>query len=98
MKRIDIEKEKFDLFRLFDFARSEPVLLLTHGEEFIISRADNFEDEVEKLRNSRSFQAFLDSRMKCKIKFPIEDVEKEVEKELQAESKKDGKRKRLTKR
>ena len=88
MKSIDIEKEKVDLFHLFDFARTEPVLLLAYGEEFIISRADSFDDEVKKHRNSKSFQAFLDRRMKCKIRFPIEDIEKEIEKELQEESKK----------
>ncbi|MCP4109847.1 MAG: hypothetical protein GY749_30735 [Desulfobacteraceae bacterium] len=80
MKAIDIEKDKIGL------TRKESVLLLADGEEFIISRADDFEAEAEAIRNSASFQSFLDRRMKCKTRFPIEDIEKEVEDELKAES------------
>ncbi len=86
MKAIDIEKDKIGLAQIFSFARKESVLLLADGEEFILSRADDFEAEVEAIRNSASFQSFLDRRMKCKIRFPIEDIEKEVEDELKAES------------
>ncbi|MDM8550191.1 hypothetical protein QUF72_08945 [Desulfobacterales bacterium HSG2] len=87
MKTIDLGKERIELSRIFNFARSEPVLLLTGEEEFILSRADDFEAEVEAIRNSKKFQEFLDNRMKCKVRFPIEDIEKEVENELQSESK-----------
>ncbi|MCP4345457.1 MAG: hypothetical protein GY795_08015 [Desulfobacterales bacterium] len=86
MKAIDIEKDKIGLTQIFNIARKESVLLLADGEEFILSRADDFEAEVEAIRNSVSFQSFLDRRMKCKIRFPIEDIEKEVEDELKAES------------
>lgn len=86
MKAIDIEKEKIELAQIFSFARKEAVLLLANGEEFILSRADDFEAEVEAIRNSSSFQSFLDERMKCKKRFPVEDVEKEVEDELKAQS------------
>ncbi|OQX28321.1 MAG: hypothetical protein BWK80_00915 [Desulfobacteraceae bacterium IS3] len=86
MKIIDIKKEKIGLTRIFNFARKESVLLLADGEEFILSRADDFEAEVEAVRNSAGFQSFLDSRMKCRTRFPIEDIEKEVEDELKAES------------
>jgi hypothetical protein len=83
MRTIDLQKEKFELSQLFDTARSEPVLLLTpDGDEFILSHADEFDDEVEALRNSQSFQTFLDERMKCDIRFPLEAIEKEVEDEL----------------
>jgi len=87
MKAIDIEKEKIEFAQIFGFARKESVLLLANGEEFILSRADDFEAEVEAIRNSRSFQSFLDERMKCKTRFPVEDVEKEVEDELKAKLK-----------
>jgi len=59
----------------------------------MIAKTNFFDDEVEKHRNSKSFQAFLDTRMECDIRFPIEEIEKEIEKELHAESEKDGKRK-----
>jgi hypothetical protein len=87
MKTIDLQKEKLELSQIFDSARIEPVLLLTgDGQEFILSPADEFEAEVEALRNSRSFQAFLDERMKCKVRFPIEEIEKEIEDELKSQS------------
>ncbi len=85
MKAIDIEKEKIELAQIFGFARTESVLLIANGEEFILSRADDFDAEVEAISNSQSFQSFLDERMKCKTRFPIEDIEKEVEDELKAE-------------
>jgi hypothetical protein len=50
--------------------------------EDALSQADGFETEVEALRNSQKFQAFLDERMKCKVRFPIEELEQEIEAEL----------------
>ncbi len=86
MKTIDLEKEKLELSQIFETARLEPVLLLAEdGEEFILSPADEFESEVEALRSSRRFQAFLDERMKCKVRFPLEEIEKEIEEELNSQ-------------
>jgi hypothetical protein len=83
MKAIDLAKEKYELSHIFNFARTETVLLLTkNGEEFIISRADDFESEVEALRSSPAFQTFLEKRSKCKVKFSIEELEKEIDEEL----------------
>ncbi len=88
MRTIDLEKKELGLSQILESARLEPVLLLAeNGEEFILSPADEFEAEVEALRNSRSFQAFLDERMKCKTRYPIEEIEKEIEDELKAQSK-----------
>lgn len=88
MKTIDLEREKLELSQVIESARLEPVLLLAeNGEGFIISPADEFEAEVEALRNSPHFQAFLDERMKCKVRFPIEEIEKEIEEELKSQSK-----------
>lgn len=83
MKTIELEKESLDIFQIIRFARIEPVLLLTDdGQEFIVSQADDFEAEVEALRNSQRFQEFLDERMKCHIRYPIEDLEEEIKEEL----------------
>ncbi len=78
MKTVDLEKENLELSQIFNFARLEPVLLLTDNQEFILSLADEFESEVEALRNSRSFQTFLDERAKCEVRFPIEEIEVEL--------------------
>jgi hypothetical protein len=47
---------------------------------------DDFEAEAEAVRNSINFQSFLDGRMKCRVRCPIEDIEKQIKEELMAES------------
>ncbi|HEX9731592.1 MAG TPA: hypothetical protein VGG06_06340 [Thermoanaerobaculia bacterium] len=83
MKTIDLGVQRVEMDRIFDFATTEPVLLLTaDGREFVVSQADDFEAEVEALRNSESFQRFLDERMKSRVRIPLEVVENEIEEEL----------------
>jgi hypothetical protein len=83
MKTIHLNTTKCDLDSAIDMARHEPLLLLTaDGEEFLMSLADDFEKEVEALRQSPSFQRFLDERSACSRRIPLEDVEAEIEQEL----------------
>ena len=83
MKTVNLDKEKLNLKELINLARNEPVLLLTSdGKEFFISEADNFEKEVETLRESKAFQRFLDERSACTRRIPLEEIEQEIEKEL----------------
>ncbi len=80
MKTIDLGIQRVEMAWIFDFAETEPVLLLAaDGREFVLSQADDFEAEVESLRNSHSFQRFLDERMKCTKRTPLEVIEKEIE-------------------
>jgi hypothetical protein len=80
---IDLATEKPDLETVIDLARHEPVLLLTpDGGEFCIAQADDFEREVEALRNSPAFQRFLDKRSRCKERIPLEKIQEEIEREL----------------
>jgi hypothetical protein len=80
MRTINLESESVELSQVLTIARTESVLLLTNdGDEFLLSRADDFDSEVESLRNSPSFQTFLDKRMNWKTTFPIEEIEKEIE-------------------
>jgi PHD/YefM family antitoxin component YafN of YafNO toxin-antitoxin module len=58
-------------------AHKEPVLVLTSdGEEFILSQADDFDREVEALRNSQTFQKFLEERSQCKARIPLSEIER----------------------
>ncbi len=53
------------------------------GKEFILTEADDFEQEVEQLRNSIAFQRFLDERSsQCQQHMPLDDVLREIEAEL----------------
>jgi hypothetical protein len=81
MKMIDLAQHKLDVEQLLELARQGPVVLLTaEGEEFCVVEADDFDREVETLRNSRAFQQFLDERSKDKRTIPLEELEKELEK------------------
>ena len=83
MKTVDLEKENLDLKAVLALARREPVLLVTSdGKEFCLAEADDFEKEVETLRNSPAFQRFLDERLACSRRVPLEEIEKQVEEEL----------------
>jgi hypothetical protein len=76
MKTIDLTQHKLDVEQLLALARQGPVLLLTaEGEEFCVAEADDFDREVEALRNSRAFQQFLDERSKDKRTVSLEDLE-----------------------
>ena len=46
------------------------------NEEFCVAEADDFEKEVEALRNSQAFQQFLDERSKDKRTISLEELEK----------------------
>jgi len=86
MKAISLKQNLLES-KVFDMARQEPILLLMpDGREFILSPADDFEAEVSTLRNSISFQAFLEERRKCQVKIPLEDIEREIDEELKNSS------------
>ena len=66
------------------FAEQEPLLLVAaNGKTFYLTEADDFEEEVQRLRASQAFQRFLDERMASSgRRRRLEDVEADVEREL----------------
>jgi hypothetical protein len=83
MKTIDLGKEKLDLTDVIKIARQEPVLIVTpDGSEFCMAEADDFEKEVAALRNSQSFQQFLDKRSASTKTYALEDIEAEIDRAL----------------
>ena len=83
MKTVDLGKERVDLEAVINLARHEPVLLVTaDGKEFCIAEADDFENEVRLLRESQSFQKFLDDRSACRRRIPLEAIEGEIKREI----------------
>lgn len=83
MKTIDLNRDKLDLAAVLRLAEHGPVLLTHEGKEFIMSPADDFEAEVETLRNNVDFQTFLDERRKSQVRIPLEEIEKEIDEEIQ---------------
>jgi hypothetical protein len=83
MKTVDLGQQTLDLEEVIKLARHEPVLLLARdGTEFCIAEADDFDKEVEMLRQSPAFQRFLDDRAGCAQTIPLEEIETELEKDL----------------
>ena len=92
MKTID--SRTADLAAVLRLAARGPVLLTSAGGEFVVSKADDFEVEVEALRQSPRFQAFLDRRLKSSTWIPLAKIEKEIAADL---GKRQSRRKRREK-
>ena len=83
MRNVDLRSEKMDLGELLHLAQGDSVLVVAgDGREFVVAEADDFEAEVEALRNSARFQSFLDERMTHPGRTSIEDIEKELAAEV----------------
>ena len=79
MRIVNLSEETISLEQLLSLARQEPVLLLTsEGEEFCLAEADDFEKEVDVLRNSQAFQEFLNKRSQDKRTISLEELEREL--------------------
>lgn len=64
MKTIELNKNPVTIDQLLELASRENVVLRKNGEEFIVAIVDDFDAEVECLRHSKEFLAFLDARAK----------------------------------
>ncbi len=63
MKVINLAEQAIDIAEVLMLAQSEPVVLVAaDGREYMVAEADDFDQEVEQLRQSVAFQAFLDER------------------------------------
>lgn len=63
MKRIKLEEISVEFVQVLELANDGPVVLLgPNGREYVLAAADDFDQEVEQLRNSVAFQNFLDER------------------------------------
>lgn len=68
------------LAELLDLAEEESVLLKTpEGREFILSEVDDFDAEVEAVRQNRGLMEFLDQRSRTEKTYTIEEVRKKLD-------------------
>lgn len=84
MKRITITDATKDLDSVLALAENGPVVLLApNGKEYVLAPADDFEQEVEQLRQSATFQQFLDERSaKKRPRRPLAEIAREIEAEI----------------
>ena len=89
MKLINLAEQPIDITHVLELAQEGPVVLLTaDGREYILAEADDFDREVEQLRNSVAFQRFLDERSAygtTKRRIPLDEIRREIEVELAAQ-------------
>lgn len=63
MKTLKYPESRPTVDELLEWAQRENVLIQTEsGEEYLFASLDDFEQEVESLRNNDDFIAFLDAR------------------------------------
>ncbi len=79
MKTIELTAEAPSLHEAVELADEENVIIKTpQGKRFILAELDDFDLEVEQLKNSKEFMAFLDERSKERGTTSIEELRKEL--------------------
>jgi hypothetical protein len=79
MKVIQLGESPLSLEELLDTASQETVILQKAGNgTFILAPVDEFDLEVELLRENEEFMAYLDELFKQKATIPLEEVEREL--------------------
>lgn len=78
MKTIELSQTMPSLLELIEQASKESVILKTlEGREFILAEIDDFASEIEILKNSTEFMAFLDERSQKRASISVADLRKE---------------------
>ena len=79
MKTIELAAETPSLPELIELADGENIIIKTaQGKQFVLAELDDFELEVEQLKNSKDFMAFLDQRSKERGRTSIEELRREL--------------------
>lgn len=88
MTTYDLRKHNLTVDELFHLAADETIhVIAKDGQTFVIEPADDFEQEVARLRQSESFMAFLAERSKAKQgSVSLETFEREIDESLAHES------------
>jgi hypothetical protein len=75
MKTIELAADTPSLPELIELAAGENIIINTpQGKQFVLAEIDDFELEVEQLKNSKEFMAFLDHRSKQRSTTSIEEL------------------------
>jgi len=79
MKKIKLEKHPPSVARLLRMAREDVVLVTTKdGESFLISSIDDFDTEVQLLRQNHTFLTMLNELKKDGETVTLEEAEKRL--------------------
>ena len=79
MKTIELTLGTASIHELVELAGRENIIIKTQGgKQFVLSELDDFELEVEQLKNSKEFMAFLDQRSKERGTIPVEELRRDL--------------------
>ena len=79
MKTIELAADTPSLPELIELAAGENIIINTpQGKQFVLAELDDFELEVEQLKNSKEFMAFLDQRSKERGTTSIEELRSDL--------------------
>ncbi len=79
MKTIELTPDTPSLYELVELADQENIIIKTaQGKQFVLAELDDFDLEVDKLRNSKEFMAFLEQRSKERGITSIEQLRQEL--------------------
>lgn len=78
MRVIEIEQEAPTLHGVIDWAIDETIVLRKEGQLFALTPLDDFEAEVESLRNNPEFLEFLEQLSQDEAVISLEDLRKEL--------------------
>ena len=79
MKTIELTLGTASIHELVELAGRENIIINTQGgKQFVLAELDDFELEVEQLKNSKEFMAFLDQRSKQRGTTSIEELRSDL--------------------
>lgn len=79
MKIIDIPKDAAGINELLDQALADDLVLrASDGTEFMLTTADDFDDEIQRTRRNEKLMALLDERGKQAATIPLEELKREL--------------------
>ena len=79
MKTIELKPDTPSLHELIELADQENIIIKTaQGKQFVLAELDDFELDVEQLKNSKEFMAFLDERSIERGSTSIEELRREL--------------------
>ena len=79
MKTIELALGTASIHKLVELAGRENIIINTQGgKQFVLAELDDFELEVEQLKNSKEFMAFLDQRSKERGTIPVEELRRDL--------------------
>ncbi len=78
MRVIELDTKMLPMLEAMEMASREMVILRLADMAFVLARVDDFEAEVELLRNNQEFMAYLRELSQAKSTISLKDLRKKL--------------------